>query len=72
MAGTSNRPFRKAKTMANMLSYCRFENTLADLRDCEDHFQDGDLSNSENSARARLIKLCAGIASDYGDPEDLI
>lgn len=59
--------------MANM-SYVRFENTLADLRDCKDHFQDDeeDLSNSENRARKRLIKLCAVIASDYSDLEDLI
>ncbi len=52
--------------MANM-SYCRFENTLRDLKDCEDAMQDDDdMSESEERARVQLINLCIQIAKDYG------
>lgn len=56
--------------MRNM-SYCRFENTLSDLRDCEEalgemHNTD-DLSESEKRAMRQLIRLCGDI---YGDFED--
>ena len=50
--------------MPNM-SYCRFENTASDLKDCYDHMDDGGLSEDEQRARKRLIKLCVRIASDY-------
>ncbi len=49
--------------MANM-SYCRFENTVHDLRDCEEHIADEDLSAEEEAARKRLIKLCQKIADE--------
>jgi len=57
--------------MANM-SYCRFQNTLSDLRDCYAHLYDGlddsdkedKLSDSESSARKRLIELCRRIADE--------
>ena len=57
--------------MSNM-SYCRFRNTLADLRDCYDNMNDIDLSeesdgNDEIAARQRLIDLCCDIALAYGD-----
>ena len=54
--------------MANM-GYCRFHNTLGDLRDCLEALEDGDLSEEETLARARLIKVCRSIveiADDYG------
>jgi hypothetical protein len=51
--------------MANM-SYCRFENTASDLRDCADNMDDGGLSYDEVRARRRLIKLCIRIADEYG------
>lgn len=54
--------------MANM-SYCRFENTLNDLRDCMDNMDDRELSERETKARERLIKLCEEIAVDYGECE---
>ena len=44
------------------LSYCRFENTLADLRDCESALGETGLSRSEQQARDDLIELCADIA----------
>ena len=46
--------------MPNM-SYCRFQNTLSDLRDCRANLDDLDLSTYEKEARAALIKLCQNI-----------
>lgn len=46
--------------MSNM-SYCRFENTASDLRDCADHIHNK-LSNAhEIEAKKRLIKTCIEI-----------
>jgi hypothetical protein len=52
--------------MSNM-SYCRFSNTVGDLRDCYENMDVGDLSEEETRARKRLIKLCGQIFDDYGD-----
>lgn len=53
--------------MPNM-SYCRFQNTLGDLRDCYENMDNPkQLSEEEQKARKALIKLCEDIASDYGD-----
>jgi len=52
--------------MGNM-SYCRFENTLADLRDCQEHMDDKDLSSEEAKARLRLIRVCSQIEGDFGE-----
>lgn len=49
--------------MANM-SYCRFENTLADLKDCWDAWNDDDLNETEEKAKKRLLALCKTIAED--------
>lgn len=49
--------------MANM-GYCRFRNTLSDLRDCLEHWDD-ELSEEESQARARLLRLCSQIGTDY-------
>lgn len=56
--------------MPNM-SYCRFRNTLEDLRDCERNMDlDEDRADpQEVKARRQLIDLCAQIASEYGDEE---
>ena len=51
--------------MGNM-SYCRFINTLHDLQDCEEHMED-ELSEPEQQAREKLIKLCQDIAENYGE-----
>jgi hypothetical protein len=53
--------------MANM-SYCRFENTLSDLRDCYRNIDNTDLSRTEIAARKQLIELCQLIA-EVADPE---
>ena len=54
--------------MSNM-SYCRFHNTLQDLRDCyfnmeEDEIEE--LSSDEKECREDLIKLCVNITRKYG------
>jgi hypothetical protein len=57
--------------MGNM-SYCRFQNTELDLRDCyysmvED---DGDeLSDDEQKAKKRLMELCEKIIDEFGEEE---
>jgi hypothetical protein len=55
--------------MANM-SYVRFTNTARDLKDCFDNMDDDELSESEEKARKRLIRLCVLIADNYGDELD--
>ena len=55
--------------MSNM-SYCRFTNTALNLEDCSEHMDDEDLSDSEEKAKKRLIKLCQDIADDWGEEDD--
>ena len=55
--------------MANM-SYCRFQNTLADLKNCYENMSDEPMGADEMTARARLLRLCMKIAADYGDDAD--
>lgn len=59
--------------MSNM-SYCRFENTARDLRDCRDALDDGvtpaELCQNEAAACRRLIRLCEEIADNYGELVD--
>jgi len=53
--------------MANM-SYCRFQNTLNDLRDCFENagdFDDKTLSKDERHAFIQLVKLCDRFAASY-------
>lgn len=49
--------------MSNM-SYCRFQNTLSDLQDCDEHLSDVDLSKEEHNARQQLIELCLCIVEE--------
>lgn len=51
--------------MSNM-SYCRFQNTLNDLRDCAGNLRDGDLSQEEASARRQLLELCMEMLEEVG------
>jgi len=52
------------------LGYCRFINTLSDLRDCYEHIDDDDLSEYEAEAKEDLIALCQKIeANKYSDSE---
>ena len=52
--------------MVNM-SYCRFENTLGDLRDCYENMEEELTSESEVKAKQWLINLCRRIAHDYSE-----
>lgn len=52
------------------MSYCRFENTYGDLRDCYRAMQEdenGDLSQSETEYKKKLIELCEEIVSDFSE-----
>lgn len=52
--------------MSNM-SYCRFQNTLSDLRDCADALEEDDepLSSEEARAAIKLIEECFRIAHTF-------
>jgi len=54
--------------MGNM-AYCMFHNTLQDLQDCYNVIDDDPdkLSESERTARKRLIEICCNIADLCGD-----
>ena len=56
--------------MSNM-SYCRFRNTLSDLRDCYDALRnEEELNEEEERAKQRLIKLCRSIAADFEEEDE--
>jgi len=44
-------------------SYCRFRNTLEDLRDCYDNWEVH--NEEEKKAQKRLLELCHKIIEDY-------
>lgn len=52
------------------MSYCRFENTLTDLRDCEEaleniHDEVTEMSSYEKNAVVELIELCKTISDSW-------
>lgn len=50
------------------MSYCMFQNTLNDLRDCYEELSfENTLSTDEEKAKTKLIKLCKDIYQDFGD-----
>jgi hypothetical protein len=55
----------KTQTMSNM-SYCRFENTARDLRDCAEHICDKLTGDHEPAARLSLIETCMQILEAVG------
>lgn len=60
--------------MANM-SYCRFQNTLTDLRDCQNALDEGalddsNLSEEEERAARALLRTCREMVDDYGEEND--
>ena len=60
--------------MPNM-SYCRFENTTRDMRDCLDAIEDGDtreLSRYETSALRRFLGLAEEILKYAPDIEAIL
>ena len=55
--------------MGNM-SYCRFQNTLNDLRDCRDALMEmgdyeNELAEDEAHAAKRLLRICRELADDF-------
>lgn len=48
--------------MSNM-SYCRWGNTLSDLEDCVESWDDGVASKEEARARKRLVELAEEVLS---------
>lgn len=50
---------QRGNEMTNM-AYCRFQNTLRDLRDCKEHLFD-ELGSEEIVARKKIIKVCQDI-----------
>lgn len=50
--------------MSNM-SYCRFENTLGDLIDCQEHLNSEVDSESEAKSRLELVDICRQIVAEY-------
>jgi hypothetical protein len=50
--------------MSNM-SYCRFENTMSDLRDCLRHIHKKAENNFDEQARKAMIDLFDEIAVDW-------
>lgn len=62
--------YKSIKVSENMtnesnMSYCRFENTYNDLKDCYDNMED-DLSKEESEYRESLISLCKDIYHEFG------
>ncbi len=52
------------------MGYCRFENTLAALRECVDYANENDLKDlsvSEQKCAEKLLKLCKEFADDFLD-----
>lgn len=52
------------------MTYCRFQNTLKDLRDCETTLDEiggelDELSDEEAIAARRLINCCKRIVNDF-------
>ena len=62
---------RKETNMSNM-SYCRFQNTLKDLRDCVDALEEigdnlAELSKEEARAATELIAICQEISGRFDE-----
>jgi hypothetical protein len=52
--------------MSMNMGYCRFENTLLALKECENHLYEK-LSESEERAKIELIALCQSIAEEASE-----
>ena len=51
--------------MGNM-SYCRFENTMSDLKDCLRHIDCKAENSHDESARQEMLELFREINEDWG------
>lgn len=52
--------------MANM-SYCRWQNTLTDLRDCAENVWETVGSEEESKAKRKILELCRELAGVEAD-----
>ncbi len=59
--------FKLRRMIMGNMSYCRFQNTLSDLRDCYENMDNDSLSDDEKRARRSLIDLVCDFAIDYGN-----
>lgn len=48
------------------MSYCRFENTMNDLRDCLRHINRKAENNHDEEARWEMIQLFTEVAEEFG------
>ena len=49
------------------MSYCRFENTVNDMRDCIDDMELSESASAyEKRARKEFVELCVQVAEEYG------
>ena len=66
---------KMTKIMANM-SYCRFENTARDLRDCVQAIENGehtdDLSSYERDGLEELLDLCEEMSHMKEEIEEVL
>ena len=46
-------------------SYCRFENTMADLKDCLRHIAEDAENHYDEAARQEMLELFRVIGEDY-------
>ena len=54
------------------MGYCKFENTVRDLRQCYEGMRNGELTDGEGSeyeemAKKQIIKLCKRITEEFGE-----
>ena len=47
------------------MSYCRFENTMNDLRDCLRHIAEEAVNHYDEAARQDMLELFRVIGEDY-------
>ena len=48
------------------MSYCRFENTMIDLKDCLHHINQEAENDRDESARQEMLELFKEIFEDWG------
>jgi len=50
------------------MDYCKFENTLRALRQCDNDFDANlDTNDSESEARQQILDLCESIVEQYSE-----
>ena len=52
------------------MTYCMMENTLSDLKVCQESMNNDEISDDEMASRRDLIDLCVDLALEYGGEID--